>query len=172
MRSSWHQTRCSAVQYSRYSAQTCEQQPCGDAGIMQSGVAREDLFITIKTVRVRWVRARQGIWNLGMRSDTLVLLNMRVEFIVVVGLQGVWGILALVGLQGFAGPMGPINKPYLPFGHGQADLMLEWLGLQYADLYLMHEGDLGSTGAAPQSLLLDHSLTHSTFTHSLILLTH
>jgi len=68
-------------------------------GIMQSGVAREDLFITIKT--------------------------------------------------GFAGPMGPINKPYLPFGHGQADLMLEWLGLQYADLYLMHEGDLGSTGQWP-----------------------
>ena len=73
-------------------------------------------------------------------------------------------MLALVGLQGFAGPMGPIDKPYLPFGHGQADLMLEWLGLQYADLYLMHEGDLGSTGAT----LLNHSSTTYSLTPHLL----
>ena len=69
----------SKVQYTQCSAQTCEQQPYGDAGIMQSGVAREDLFITIKTVRGCLVRARQRIWNFEMRSDRLVLLNMRVE---------------------------------------------------------------------------------------------
>jgi len=66
----------------------------------QSGVPREDLFITVKS--------------------------------------------------GFAGPMTEINKPYIPgIDHGQADYELNWLGLEYADLYLMHEGDLGAPGNFP-----------------------
>merc|ERR1719265_1359733 len=42
--------------------------------------------------------------------------------------------------SGFAGPMNLIDQGYTPFDEGQADYMLEWLGLDYADLYLMHEG--------------------------------
>ena len=72
-------------------------------GIEQSGVARDDLFITVKS--------------------------------------------------GFAGPMMAIDEPYVPWiGKGQADWELAWLGLDYADLYLAHEGDLGNTGMEPASI--------------------
>lgn len=60
-------------------------------GIKQSGVKREDMFITIKS--------------------------------------------------GFAGPMQEVEFQ----GGGE----LKWLGLKYADLYLMHEGDLGTPGHRP-----------------------
>jgi len=60
-------------------------------GIAESGVAREDIFITIKS--------------------------------------------------GFAGPMQGVQLQ----GGGE----LDWLGEKYADLYLMHEGDLGNPGHHP-----------------------
>ena len=69
-------------------------------GVAESGVARADLFVTVKS--------------------------------------------------GFAGPMGRIDEPYVPVvGRGQADWELEWLGLDYADLSLAHEGDLANEGMYP-----------------------
>lgn len=65
-------------------------------GIMQSGVPRENLFITIKS--------------------------------------------------GSSGPMQEVDQ-----GDRQAENMLYWLGIKYADLYLMHEGDLGTTGHHPSA---------------------
>jgi len=63
-------------------------------GIEESGVRREDIFITIKT--------------------------------------------------GSAGPMQEVD-----LGDRQGPNELYWLGIDYADLYLMHEGDLGNAGHHP-----------------------
>ena len=63
-------------------------------GIEASGVARRDIFITIKS--------------------------------------------------GSSGPMQEVQK-----GDRQGTNELVWLGIDYADLYLMHEGDLGDSGHHP-----------------------
>lgn len=48
--------------------------------------------------------------------------------------------------SGSSGPMQEIDQ-----GDNQAESMRYWLGLSYVDLYLMHEGDLGTTGHHPSA---------------------
>jgi 2,5-diketo-D-gluconate reductase A len=57
--------------------------------------------------------------------------------------------------SGSSGPMQEVDQ-----GDRQAENMRYWLGLSYVDLYLMHEGDLGTTGHHP-SAFCDYPTTAS-----------